>query len=92
MRLGPHLTPVAVPVGIMFCGGRVYTLSMVRFSTAMWTYLIRPQLFNLNVRSPTKPGSSRGTSSNVRTSGEHTSVVFARDDTQNLGGIRALLA
>ncbi|KAJ7812806.1 hypothetical protein B0H14DRAFT_3478573 [Mycena olivaceomarginata] len=61
-----------IPVGIMFCGGRVYTLSM---------------LFNLNVRSPTKPGSSRDTSSNVRTSGEHTSVVFARDDTQNLSGI-----
>jgi hypothetical protein len=92
MRLEPHLTPIAVPVGIMFCGGRVYTLSMVRFSTAMWTYLIRTQLFNLNVRSPTKPGSSRGTSSNVRTPRERTSVIFARDDTQNFSGIRVLLA
>ncbi|KAJ7924138.1 hypothetical protein B0H13DRAFT_2581205 [Mycena leptocephala] len=61
-----------IPVGIMFCGGRVYTLSM---------------LFNLNVRSPTKSGSSRGTSSNVRTPGERTSVIFARDDTQNFSGI-----
>ncbi|KAJ7263542.1 hypothetical protein C8J57DRAFT_1719074 [Mycena rebaudengoi] len=61
-----------IAVGIMFCGGRVYTLSM---------------LFNLNIRSRNKPGSSRGTSSSVRTPGEHTSIVFARDDTPNLSGI-----
>ncbi|KAJ7244501.1 hypothetical protein C8J57DRAFT_1725630 [Mycena rebaudengoi] len=61
-----------IPVGIMFCGGRVYTLTM---------------LFNLNIRSLTKPGSSRGTSSSVRTPGEHTSIVFVRGDTQNLSGI-----